>query len=68
MKPQAHDIDEETMASKSEGPNRFRDLLTRLVRVQKREIDEQERRYQEKRETDARKRAPETADPEAKRH
>ena len=29
--------------------DRFRDLLTRLVRVPKREIDEQEREYQESR-------------------
>lgn len=29
--------------------NRFRDLLTRLVRVPKHEIDEQEQEYQESR-------------------
>jgi hypothetical protein len=32
-------------------PDRFTDLLTRLVRVPKEEIDEQEREYQELRDT-----------------
>ena len=34
-------------------PDAFTDLLTRLVRVPKEEIDEQERDYQESREADA---------------
>jgi hypothetical protein len=35
---------------KAKRPDKFTDFLRRLVRVPKREIDEQERKYQEQRE------------------
>ena len=38
--------------TKTKRPDKFTDFLTRLVRVPKREIDEQEQEYQESRKSD----------------